>query len=163
MNKWIWWILNLNEWMNILPNWTWILCAHSWDWIHITRRPTVDVNILAYDQHIGLGGIGVPVENLPRHAWNLQTKYTYTYNYWLAALVKWKCSSTKPTCLATGVVWYPDTEQNRPYKIPLPYQELNLAPTTLQASTLPVCHTFPRGRTWSNVINNCNLLIIICY
>ena len=28
-------------------------------------------------------------------------------------------SSTKPTCLTTGVVCHPDTEQNRPYKNPL--------------------------------------------
>ena len=48
--------------------------------------------------------------------WNRQAKFTY--NHWLAALVKGKCSSTKPTCLTTGVMCYPDTEQNRPYKPP---------------------------------------------
>ena len=80
-----------------------------------------------------------PEENLPRRVWNRQTKLTY--NHWLAALVKGKCSSTKTTCLATGVVFHPDTEQNRPYKIPWPYRGLNRGPTAPQARTLPVCHT----------------------
>ena len=31
---------------------------------------------------------------------------------------KGKCLSTNPTCLATGVVCHPDTEQNRPSKSP---------------------------------------------
>ena len=31
-------------------------------------------------------------------------------------LMKGKCSSTRPTHLATGVVHHPVTEQNRPYK-----------------------------------------------
>ena len=39
------------------------------------------------------------------------------YNHWLAALVKGKCSNTKLTRLATGVMSRPDTEQSRPYKI----------------------------------------------
>ena len=69
----------------------------------------------------------VPRENLPRQEWNRQTKLTY--NHWLAALVKWKCSSTKPTQLATGVVYHPDTEQNKPYKIPWPCWKLNRGPT----------------------------------
>ena len=81
----------------------------------------------------------MPGEHLPRRVWNRQTKFTY--NHWLAALVNWKCSSTKPTRLATGVVCHPDTEQNRPYKIPGPYRELNRGPTAPQARTLPVCHT----------------------
>ena len=41
------------------------------------------------------------------------------YNHWLPALVKGKCSSTKPTRLGIGVVCHPDTEQNRPTKSPL--------------------------------------------
>ena len=40
-------------------------------------------------------------------------------HHWLAALVKGKCTSTKPTCLTTVVVCHPGTEQNRP-KNPLP-------------------------------------------
>ena len=84
----------------------------------------------------------MPGENLPRGVWNRQTKLTY--NHWLAALVKGKCSSTKPTCLATGVLCHPDTEQNRPYKIrPWPCRGLNRGPTAPQAKTLPVCHTTP--------------------
>ena len=70
---------------------------------------------------VGVGGNRSAGENLPRRVWNRQTKFTY--NHWLAALVKGKCSSTKPTRLATGVVCHPDTEQteqNRPYKIPWP-------------------------------------------
>ena len=59
----------------------------------------------------------MPGENLPRQVWNRQTKITC--NHWLAALVKGKCSSTKPTRLATGVKCHPDTEQNRPSKNPL--------------------------------------------
>ena len=81
----------------------------------------------------------MPGENLPRRVWNRQTKFTY--NHWLAALVKGKCTSTKPTRLATGVVCHPDTEQNRPYKIPWSYRGLNRGPTAPQARTLPVCHT----------------------
>ena len=53
----------------------------------------------------------------------------------IAAMVKGKCSSTKPTRLATGVVCHPDTEQNRPYKIPGPSWELNRGSTTPQART----------------------------
>ena len=56
----------------------------------------------------------MPGENL--RVWNQQTKFTY--NHWLAALGKGKCSSTKPTRLATGVVCHLDSEQDRPYKIP---------------------------------------------
>ena len=83
----------------------------------------------------------MPGENLPRRVWNRQTKLTY--NHWLAALVKGKCSSTKPTHLATGVTCHPDTEQNRPYKIPWSCRGLNRGPTAPQARTLPVCHTTP--------------------
>ena len=83
----------------------------------------------------------MPGENLPRRVWNRQTKLTY--NHWLAALVKGKCSSTKPTRLTTGVVCHPDTEQNRPYKIPWPCWGLNRRPTAPQARTLRVCHTTP--------------------
>ena len=84
----------------------------------------------------------MPGENLPRRVWNRQTKLTY--NHWLAALVKGKCSSTKPTCLASGVMCNPDTEQNRPYKIrPWRCRGLNREPTAPQARTLPVCHTSP--------------------
>ena len=39
-------------------------------------------------------------ENLPKQLWNSQT--IFTYNHWLGALVKGKCSSSKPTRLATG-------------------------------------------------------------
>ena len=85
----------------------------------------------------------MPGENLPRRVWNRQTKLTY--NHWLAALVKGKCSSTKPTRLATGVVCHPDTEQKRPYKIPWPCRGLNWGPTAPQARTLPVCHTTPEN------------------
>ena len=49
----------------------------------------------------------------------------------------------KPTRLATGVVYHPDTEQNRPYKIPWPWRGLNQGPTAPQARTLPLCHTTP--------------------
>ena len=35
-----------------------------------------------------------------RWVWNQQIKFTY--NHWLAALVKGKCTSTKPTCFITG-------------------------------------------------------------
>ena len=62
------------------------------------------------------------------------------YN-WLAALVKGKCTSTKPTRLATGVVCHPYSEQNRPYKIPWSCRGWNRGPSVLQARTLPVCHT----------------------
>ena len=77
-----------------------------------------------------------------------QTKFTY--NHWLAALVKGKCTSTKPTHLATGVVCHPDTERNRPYKIPWSCRGLNRGPTAPQARTLPVCHTTPTVAFFSN-------------
>ena len=83
----------------------------------------------------------MPGENLPRRVCNRQT--IFTYNHWLAALVKGKCSSTKPTRLATGVVCHLDSGQNRPYKIPWPCRDLNRRPTAPQARTLPVCHTTP--------------------
>ena len=78
----------------------------------------------------------------------------FTYNHWLAALVKGKCSSTKPTCLATGVECHPDTEQiqYRPYKIPWPCWKLNQGLTAPQARTLQVCHTTPLHST-----NNVNI------
>ena len=81
----------------------------------------------------------MPGENLPRRVWNRQTKLTN--NHWLATLVKGKCSSTKPTHLATGVVCHPYAEQNRHYKILWPCRGLNRGPNAPQARTLPVCHT----------------------
>ena len=82
----------------------------------------------------------MPGENLPRRVWNRQTKLTY--NHWLAALVKGKCSSTKPTRLTTGEMCHPDTEQNGHKKIhPWPCRGLNRGPAALQTRTLPVCHT----------------------
>ena len=59
---------------------------------------------------------------------------------WLAALVKGKCSNIKTASIleATGGVCHPDTERNRPYKIPWPSLELNRGPTAPQARTLPV-------------------------
>ena len=63
---------------------------------------------------LGVGGSRSARGNLPCRVLNRQTKFTY--NHWLAALVKGKCSSTKPTRLATGVVYHPDSEQNMPYK-----------------------------------------------
>ena len=91
-------------------------------------------------QFLGVGG-NRNAQRKPRWVWHWQTKFTY--NHWLAALVKGKCPSTKPTHLATGVVCHPDTGQNRPYKIPWPYQELNWEPTAPQARTLRVCHSNP--------------------
>ena len=44
----------------------------------------------------------------------------------------------KLTRLATGVVCHPDTEQNRPYKIPWLCWGLNRGHTAPQARTLPV-------------------------
>ena len=88
---------------------------------------------------------GVPREkNLPRRIWNRQTKFIY--NHWLAALVKGKFSSTKPTRLVTGVVCHPDTEQNRPYKIPWSCRQFEPGTTVPHARTLPVCHTTPQIR-----------------
>ena len=90
--------------------------------MHSTLRPRLDESTFTYDQQIWKDSdfyvqeeTGVPGENLPRWVWNRQTKFTYN---WLAALVKGKCSSTKPIRLATGVVCNPDTEQNRPIKSP---------------------------------------------
>ena len=83
----------------------------------------------------------MPGENLPRRVWDRQTKFTY--NHWLAALVKGKCLSTKPTRLATGEVCHPDSQQYRPNKIPWPCWELDQGPIAPQARTLPLCHTTP--------------------
>ena len=43
-----------------------------------------------------------PEKDLPKWVWNRQTKFTY--NYWQAAFLTGKCSSTKTTRLATRVV-----------------------------------------------------------
>ena len=85
-------------------------------------------------QFLGVGGNWSNGENLPRQVWNRQTKFTY--NHWLAALVKGKFSSTKPTRLATRVVCHPDTEQNRFYEIPWPCWELNRGPTAQARSNI---------------------------
>ena len=68
-----------------------------------------------------------------RWVWNQQIKFTY--NHWLAALVKGKCTSTKPTCFITGVGL-----QN-----PLALPGLNQGPIASHAKALPVCHTAPTG------------------
>ena len=73
----------------------------------------------------------------------------------LAALVKGKCLSIKPTYLPTGVVCHPDTEQIRPYKIPWPCRELNRGPTAPQTRTLPVCHTTPMHTHFYNKFIDC--------
>ena len=106
-----------------------------------SQRETRNTETREGIRFLGVGGNRMPGENLPRRVWNRQTKFTY--NHWLAALVKGKCTSTKPTRLATGVVCHPDTEQNRPYKIPWSCRGLNRGPTAPQARTLPVCHTTP--------------------
>ena len=66
--------------------------------IHTTRDQKLLTRNMRGLWFLGVGGNGVPGENLPRRVWNRQTKFTY--NHWLAALVKGKCSSTKPTRLA---------------------------------------------------------------
>ena len=43
-----------------------------------------------------------------------KTKLTHSHR--LAALVKGKCSFTKPTRLVSGIVCHPHTNQNKPYK-----------------------------------------------
>ena len=63
----------------------------------------------------------------------------------------------KPTRLATGVVCHPDTEQNRPYKIPWPCRGLNQGPTALQARTLPVCYTTPLSELLWNELWKINM------
>ena len=99
----------------------------------------------------------MPGENLRRRLWNRQTKFTY--NHWLAALilVKGKCSSTKPTRLTTGVVCHPDSEQNKPNKIPWHCRELNRGPSALQVRTLPVCYTTPMSVSIHQTNTNSNL------
>ena len=84
----------------------------------------------------------MPGENLPRFSPGIEYGIGKPNSH-SAALVKGKCRSTKPTRLATGVVCHPDTEQNRPYKIPWFCRGLNRGPTAPQARTLPVCHTTP--------------------
>ena len=122
--------------------------SYFWDWMHSTLRPRVNECSLTYDQQIWKdsdfwircmrkpeclqktyqGGYGID-------------KPKCKYNHWLAALVKGKCSSTKLTGLATEVVCHPDTEQNRPCKLPWLSRELNRGPTAQQVRTLPVCCT----------------------
>ena len=72
----------------------------------------------------------------------------------IGALVKRKHLSTKPTPLTTGVVCHPDTEQNRPYKIPWPCRELNWGPTASQARALLVCHTTVLFKEYENTIKS---------
>ena len=66
-----------------------------------------------------------------------------------------KCWSTKPTCLATAVVCHPDTEQNRPFKIPWPCRGLNRGLNAPQARTLPVCHTTHVGKCKGEIDEYC--------
>ena len=96
----------------------WLNFRHSNRLVHTTRDQKLWTRNMEGFQFLGVGATEVPGENLPRRVWNQQNKFTY--NHWLAALVKRKCSSTKPTRLAIVVVCHPDTEQNRPYKIPWP-------------------------------------------
>ena len=63
----------------------------------------------------------MPGGNLPTKVGLEHQQTKFTYNHWLAALVKGKCSSTKPAHFATGVVCHLDTEQNRPLQITLKY------------------------------------------
>ena len=66
----------------------------------------------------------------------------------------------KPTCLATGVVCHPDSEQNKPYKIPWPCRGLNRGPTAPQARTLPVCHTTPHSTHFEIITLLFSLLLV---
>ena len=90
---------------------------------------------------LGVGG-NQSARRKPTKAGMESANQTHVQPLAIAALVKGKRSSTKPTRLATGVMCHPDTEQNRPYKI-CPCRGLNWGPTALQARTLPVCHTTP--------------------
>ena len=113
--------------------------------MHSTLRPRANECTLMYDHQVYRR---IPIFMCRRKPECLEKTYQggygyrqtkFTYIHWLAALVKGKCSSTKPTHLATGVVCHPHTEQNRPYKIPCSCRGLNRGPTALQARTLPVC------------------------
>ena len=57
----------------------------------------------------------MPGEILPRQVWNQQTKFTC--NYWVAASVKEKWSSTKPARLTIGVVCQPVINPIGPQKL----------------------------------------------
>ena len=112
--------------------------SHSWDWMHSTLRPRVNdvpwrtINSYGRFRFLGVGG-----------NWSSRRKPTKAdmesaNQIHIQPLVKQKCSSTKPTRLAAGVVCHPDTEQNRPYKITWFNWELNLGPTAGQARTLHI-------------------------
>ena len=72
-------------------------------------------------------------ENLPRWVWNPQTKFLCNYqiiNFWLVALVKGKCLSTKSTHLATWAVYHPGMEYVLQNPLALPGIELGTYCTT---------------------------------
>ena len=70
-------------------------------------------------QFLGVGG-NRSARRKPTKADMESKNHIHIYNHWLAALVKEKWTSTKPTRLATGVMCHPDAEQNRPTKSPGP-------------------------------------------
>ena len=109
--------------------------------IHTTRDQKLWTRNMKEFRFLGVGG-NWSARRKPTKA-GMESANQIHIQHWLAALVKGKCSSTKPTRLATGVVCHPDTEQNRPYKIHWPCRGLNRGPTVPQARTLPVCHTTP--------------------
>ena len=86
------------------------LCTHN------ERPETMDQK---YGRIPILGGWNWSARRKPTKA-GMESKTKFIYNHWLAALVNGKCLSTKPTGFTTGVVYHPDTEQNRPYKISWP-------------------------------------------
>ena len=65
----------------------------------------------------GVGG-DPNAQRKPTEACMVSANQIHIQPYWLVTLVKGKCTSPKPTHLATGVVCHPDTEQNRPTKFP---------------------------------------------
>ena len=76
---------------------------------------------------LGVAGGNRSARRKPTKAGMESTNQTHIQS--LASCIgEWRVS-TKPTRLATGVVCQPDTEQNRPYKIPWPCRGLNRGPT----------------------------------
>ena len=81
-------------------------------------------------------------ENLPRRVWNRQTKFTSL----ASCICERKVFKHKPTHLATGVVCHPDSEQNRPHKIPRSCRGLNRGPTASENFTsVPHYSTTPQN------------------
>ena len=95
---------------------TWLNLGQSSRLVH-TRDQKIWTRNMEGFSFFGVGG-NRSAQRKPTEAGMESANQIHIQTHWLASLVKGKCTSTKPTHFATGVVCHPDTEQNRPTKFP---------------------------------------------